>query len=405
MKLTLAYGSGTCLAFRGSLEFGTARQDPRGLTGSEYGFLRIAEELAAMGHDVFAHTVTSEAPGEHRGVKLRAIDAPIEPCDAMISLNEPDALRVAPAGAFRVALYWVNDLTGVRTGIGDVVDLWCSPSAPHLEQFRTNPAWHRVQVSPTHPDGAETFRFDDSKWCVIPLGCDPEKLRAEYCCDDTLCSNAEKIEREWSKIPGKVIYSSSPDRGLHWLLQEWPAIKAAVPHATLNIFYRLGPWLRGFDQTPHYPPIEPLRYCANYIEECLRRYQERGGMGITVRDSVSRDVIEKEMANAEVFAYPMQTTTWSEGFSCSTLEACAARACPVTTDCDAFGGVYGETLPLVHIEDGWVATWRDQVIRALTDKDFRDGVNEKARAFAEKLTWRKTAERIVAEIEERRGNQ
>ena len=119
MKITLAYGSGSCLAFRGSLEFGTARQDPRGLTGSEYGFLRIAEELAAMGHDVTAHTVTSEAPGEHRGVKLRAIDASIEPCDVMVSLNEPDALRLAPAGTFRACLYWVNDLTGVSAGIGE----------------------------------------------------------------------------------------------------------------------------------------------------------------------------------------------------------------------------------------------------------------------------------------------
>ncbi len=398
MKITLAYGSGSCLAFRGSLEFGTARQDPRGLTGSEYGFLRIAEELAAMGHDVTAHTVTSEAPGEHRGVKLRAIDASIEPCDVMVSLNEPDALRSAPAGAFRACLYWVNDLTGVRAGIGDIVDLWLSPSSAHLEQFRTNPAWHRVQVSPTNPNGAETFVFDESKWTVVPLGCDPERLgRGDGAVTD------EHPDLHVAKVPGKVIYSSSPDRGLHWLLQEWPAIKAAVPHATLSIFYRLAPWLRGFDSTPHYPPIEPLRSRANYIEECLARFAERGGMGVTVRDSVSRDVIEREMASAECLAYPANTTTWSEGFSCSTLEACAAKACPITTDCDAFGDVYGETLPLTKIEGDWVPKWRDTVIKALTDAEFRDGVNEKARAFASELTWKRTAEMLVAEIERRKG--
>ena len=401
MRVTLAYGSGSCLSFRGSLEFGTARQDPRGLTGSEYGFLRIAEELAAMGHDVTAHTVTSEAPGEHRGIKLRAIDAPIEPCDVMVSLNEPDALRLAPAGTFRACLYWVNDLTGVRAGIGDIVDLWLSPSNSHLEQFRTNPAWHRVQVSPTNPLGAETFVFDEAKWTVVPLGCDPRNLVAGYDEGDRLHTHLDG-QPYWNKVPGKVVYSSSPDRGLHWLLQEWPAIKAAVPHATLSIFYRLAPWLRGFDSTPHYPPIEPLRSRANYIEECLVRFAERGGMGVTVRDSVSRDVIEREMASAEVFAYPMQTTTWSEGFSCSTLEACAARACPITTDCDAFGDVYGETLPLTKIEGDWVPKWRDTVIKALTDAAFRDGVNEKARKLGERLTWRRTAEELCKAIEAKR---
>ncbi len=340
--------------------------------------------------------------------------------DACIAVNEPDELRDAPAGAFRVAYMLLNDISFGRCGVSDHVDLFVSPSAPHLEQFRTNPAWHRVQVSPTHPDGAETFRFDESKWTVVPLGCDPERLWSVGACpknpafhdgivseNGTHCRDCGvqlKDERGEAvvKQSGKVVYSSSPDRGLHWLLQEWPRIKAAVPHATLHIYYHLARWLRGFDTTPHYPPIEPLRYRANYIEECLRRYAAKGGMGITVHDSVSRDVIEREMASAEVLGYPCQTTTWSEGFSCTILECCAARACPVITDCDALGAVYADIDP-VPMQGDWVREWSDRVIRALTDAEWREGQNEKARALSEKLTWKRTVEELCKQIETRRS--
>ena len=38
-------------------------------------------------------------------------------------------------------------------------------------------------------------------------------------------------------MPGRVIWCSSADRGLHWLLSQWPKIKEAVPYASLKVFY------------------------------------------------------------------------------------------------------------------------------------------------------------------------
>ena len=406
MRITVALGP-LCLSFRRSLDLATCRQDPIGMSGTDYGTLRIAECLRDIGHSVVLRTVSAEAGTTWNGIEVIGPDAAVPACDAMIAINEPDLLRDAPAGAFRVCMTWLNDFSFARAGLSEHVDLFASCSAPHLEQFRTNPAWHRVQVTPDHPDGAETFRFDESKWAVIPLGCDPERLGPRG-------SGGEGMSLEREKVPGRVVYCSSPDRGLHWLLQEWPAIKAAVPHAELRVFYRLKDWLRSWDNTPHFPAIEPLRKRALYIEEALRRLQ---GHGVTVRDSVSRDVIEEEMSVAEVLGYPCETTTWSEGFSCTILECCAAQACPVITDCDALGEVYAAIAPVpMHLATErwmsasglagatpeWVGVWRERVIRALTDEAFRADVNAKARKLAEGLTWKRTAERLVAEIERRK---
>jgi len=388
MKLRIAILFGRwSLSFRKSLDLATCRTDPRGLTGSEQGCIRIAECLAAMGHDVTLHTVAAEVGQTWNGIKVSSIDEPIAPCDAVVSINEPDLLRGAPAGAFRVCEFFLNDVSFCKVGFEQHVDLFISPSAPHLNQVLTNEEWRKVEKTSDAPNGKAIFTPDPSKWVVIPLGCDPERY--------------EGVE----KIPGRVVYCSSPDRGLHYLLQEWPAIKRAVPHATLHIFYRLQPWLRGFDSTPFFPPIEPLRDRAAYVEECLRRFSELPeSLGVTLRDSVSRETIEREMAQAECLAYPCSTTTWSEGFSCSTLEACAAGAVPVISDCDALGEVYGSAVlisPRSCID--WVSEWRENVIMVLKSEKDRAELANISKKFAAKHTWKLTTERLVEEITRRKA--
>jgi glycosyltransferase involved in cell wall biosynthesis len=174
------------------------------------------------------------------------------------------------------------------------------------------------------------------------------------------------------------------------VLEAWSSIKARAPGAELRIFYRLEPWLRGFDSTPYYPPIEKLRHRALYVEEALKRL---GGpeWGITVVDSVSHDQLMREMAQAEVLLHPCETTSWSEGFSVTVLEGCAAQACPIISDCDALGEVYAELDP---VPVGQWGKWRDDVVRALTDPAFRMQRNEKAKAIADRLTWKAHAKRL-----------
>lgn len=380
MKIALTFGP-QCMAFKGSLLFSNIMDDPRGLTGSEIGIIRVAEEMAALGHDVTLFVDTPDA--EWNGVKLRPLAARSEvdaSFDAAISWSEPDTLRETNP-KLRVLYNMLNGWTHVKPGFDQFFDLGIAVSRPHLNKILHD--WHDVG-SDAQGQPLANYSADPDKWTIVPLGCDPERLTGG------------------EKVSGKVIYCSSPDRGLHWLLQEWPAIKRAVPHATLNIFYRLKEWADSFDSTPFFPPIEPNRKIALYVRECLRRFAEHGGMGVTLRDSVSRHEIEREMASAEVLAYPCDTMSWSEGFSCSILECCAAKACPIITDCDALGDIYADLTP-VQREGDWVPKWRERVIRALTDESFRAEMNQEAAAIGARYTWQKTTEKLLKEIDARRG--
>ncbi len=316
--------------------------DPR--TGSEVGWVRITEELTKLGHQVVINPT-----GQRHYEMARDL------FDVVIAINEPDVLRDWRS-KLRICSFWLNEFSFCKEGFDEHTDVYCSPSEAHRQKA-------------LHDWGNKTTA---SKWITIPLGCDPGSYR------------------RGPKVPGRVVYTSSPDRGLHRLLEAWPHIKRAVPHATLRIFYQLKPWLRGFDETPYYPPIEKLRARALYVEEALARLSGPE-WGVTIVDSVPREQLARELDAAEVFAYPCETTSWSEGFSCSTLEACAAEACPIISDCDAFADVYGSLDP---VPVGSWAAWRDRVIMALTDADFRKQHNEKARALAERLTWEAHAKRL-----------
>lgn len=361
------------------LDFSNLYIDGKGLTGSEYGVSRICEELVKLGHSVDLFTVTSDT--EWRGVKLHKFDDPKkgERYDAAASWLIPDELRGIDA-TFKTTIYWNNNYTFCKVGFEEHCDLFISPSEPHRQMALHT--WRDVQDTPQGPLGR--YVADPEKWIWIPLGVDPQQYGHEQ------------------KIPGRVIYCSSPDRGLHHLLAEWPNIKAAVPHATLHVFYRLQPWVDQILAVPE--TFEPMRTIRERCVTIAKILPHAAELGITIRDAVSRQQIEIEQSRAEVLAYPCDTTQWSEGWSCSTHEGCIAKACPVITDCDAFGEVYGGVLPMVHLDRSslaWRAKWRDLVIRALMDPDFRDEVNTRAYAWAVGKTWGNTARLVADAIESR----
>lgn len=366
-----------CLSNRGSFDLLNLWDDPRGLTGSELGFFKIAQGFAELGHDVSMFSRFGIVPVSFGGSLLKYAGCAAQELgqarsakhDVWISINEPDLLR--DVSGMRVCEFWLNEFSFCKVAFDEHVDLFVSPSAAHRRMCAET--WRDVEVTSEGPRAQ--YRDNPAKWTTIPLGCD---LYGE----------------KPVKVPGRVVYCSSPDRGLHRLLEAWPAIKRSVPHATLRIFYRLQPWIDGFRDTPFFPPIERLRARALYVQEALRR-MSAPEWGITVCDSVSRNQIARELGEAEVFAYPVDTVSWSEGFSCATLEACAAQACPIITDCDALGEIYSFIRPTSR--GNWPA-WQARVIEALTNPGYRDEINKEALRLAERMTWKHHVEKLEREI-------
>lgn len=343
MRIAVTYGP-MCLQRSPEATFA----DPR--TGSELGWVRIVEGLRELGHDVVVPALGTPEP-----------DDPWDVPDVAISINEPYTLRSYPEAKLRICMFWLNEFTFCREGQyaskdwDDVTDLYFSPSEAHRQKAIGD--WGAPRPE---------------KWMVNRLGCD-------------------ELDRDGiNRIPGRLVYCSSPDRGLHRVLEAWPSIRRAVPHATLRIFYNVNHWVRSFDTTPYWSPIERLRTRALYVEEALKRLSGPE-WGIEVVDQVSHAELMREMAAAEVLVHPCETTSWSEGFSCTVLEGCAAEACPIVSDCDALGEVYAGLEPF---KVGDWAAFRERTIRALTDSAFRSEMNAKAKALADRLSWKAHVARL-----------
>ncbi len=335
----------------------------RGLTGSELSCFCFARELAKLGHEISLYV---EQPGiaSFDNVALHPLSdlgGHGARYDAVCSWNEPDYLRHVSPRTLRLVDQQLNDCAYMQPGYDDFVDVWTSPSEAHRQR--------NLSLSP-------------HKWVVLPNGCYPEKY-----------------DLSTPKAPGRVVYASSPDRGLHLLFQEWPKIKKAVPHAELFVFYHsLEQWIercRGIRDSSCVSMDE--QGCrARYMEAVLPRVKK---LGAEIVGSISHDRLAQELAMASVLGYPCDTIAWTEGFSVATLEGCVSGALPITSSVDALGEIYGGHVPMVEAPArDHMGEWSDLVIRALTDEPWRKEWAHKARLRAEQFAWPALAKQLEQTI-------
>lgn len=362
MKIAFLFGAWSI--GRRPLDFNALWSSPRGLTGSDLGVVITAKEMASLGHDVSLFTVhESNKPNTWEGVKLYHINEKnnvIETgnFDAVVSWSEPDVLRELPSKPIKVVCQMLNDFSYCQSGYDDCVDAWTAPCQMLID--------HLVKQA-----GAPST----NKFTVLPLGCDPSWYSDQ-------------------RVPGRVIWASSADRGLHLLLQEWPKIKAASPNANLRIFYNFDySSVEGMEpNSNNHPHFLELGHRARYMKSMIKKLQH---LDVQHIGSVSRDRIQQEMSEASVMAFPCDTVAFTEGFSVSILEAHASRTVPVITDTDCLGQVYEHSGAIVikNIKHN-LYSFTNAVIKALNDNVFADDVIEKCSKFAEKHSWKENAKKL-----------
>lgn len=286
----------------------------KGLTGSESSFFNLARGLAAAGHAVMVFCATPEAQETTEwgfGVMpLEALPAlaAMAP-DVAISWNEPDYLEFAPPGVLRLCAQQLNDWRYVRGDIFHLADCIVYPSQNHADYMTQH---ERAPIGGCR---------------VIPNSID-----------------LSMVARDVARNPKKVVYCSSPDRGLHHLLSFWPDVRARVPDAELHIFYRLAPWIADVGAlgpwAGTHPDVCESARRARYVDEALRKLTA-GDYGVVVRDLVPNVEMARELASAGVLAYPCDPLRYTEGFGVSVLDAVAAGCGVLISDVDAFPSVHG----------------------------------------------------------------
>ncbi len=240
-----------------------------GLGGAETAFLRLAEALAARGHDVSAFTATNEACVV-AGVKWAPVSGPM-PDDADLYIaNRGDRVLDFVPHAKRIAFWLHND-------------------AAYLKKFRyLRRLWMRkptlVFVSQSHRRLAPSWLPGGDR-VVIPLGL-----------EDSYRHEAERVAP-----PPVALYAANPLRGLSELAAIWPKIDVAgatlIAHSGADL-YAAKPRTR-----------EAMAAALASVA---------GVSGVELRPIIKRNALMDVLRGARVFLYPGDPT---ETFCLSVAEA------------------------------------------------------------------------------------
>jgi glycosyltransferase involved in cell wall biosynthesis len=369
MKFALIYGR-FCSAARGPYKAHDIAS--HGLTGSESFYFNTVKALSEAGHTVDAfgwwekeHVdgLVHYYPFTKNGDDMHVPDP--ASYDVAIAWSEPDYLRVFPPTVLRICEQQLNDFPYAGEGFEKSVDLFLFPSDTHRK--------HILSVTP----------------CI-----DPAKTDVWGNC----ISNEDYFTGE-EKARGKSItYCSSPDRGLHWLCELFPRVRAKVPEATLHVYYRFMPWYQQMagEWNPGNPAAHQQGMRARYAGSFFYKMGAMGESGVFLHGAVTNQQMVAALESSRVLAYPCDPVVFTEGFGVSVLDACAAGAIPIISDVDAFGEVYGGTAMVIpgrpgDHRDEWVAA----MVKALTDDDLQKEVTTRCRAFSKKFTRKARVKQLL----------
>lgn len=295
--------------------------------GCRTGFLGLAKAMAAKGYRVRAFSTFLDRHVERNGVEYIRLDQ-------MRSYGKPDAL---------LAYYDTSPLVG-ETGMLRIASHHTYTPYAHFE-------WADVNTAPSQPavDHLRARYEPHGTWYVLP--------------------NGVELSVDRKPVPGRVIYHTSPDRGLHLLLAAWPEIRRRLPHATLHV---VGP----VEEAACLADIEgvnpKIRHRASLLRDGLLAAQEAGGVELLGR--VSRPVLDNELAEASLFAFPGSVSAPCETFSVSIMECLAIGLPVVMSPVDALEHVYGGAVTMVASPaEDHMPEFIDSVVSVL-----RDGVGTEA---------------------------
>lgn len=182
-------------------------------------------------------------------------------------------------------------------------DIWLSPDpnadlhAENVDKFFVLSPWHENYFLKHHKNA------DPEKTVVTRDGID-----------------LSRFNHGVKKDPGRMVYSSSADRGLDILLECLPKIRKAVPHANVHVFYGFENWEKAIAQRGARPGE------LEWMDSIKARLDDPG---VVYRGRVGQTQLAREMLRAEIFAYP--TYFW-ETFCMTAAEQMAAGN-PVVSSC------------------------------------------------------------------------
>ena len=305
------------------LDSGAIRWDPvqittTGLGGLETSAWRVARELAKKGYDVTLYGEIAEERDLHDVlVRHRHAFNPMDQRDLLIAYHDASVFE-HPTGA-RTNMLWLTN-AGTHHGL-------TPRRAGNIDHVLALSGWHANEIRESYP------WLDEGKVARIRNGIHPPFFEHDG------------LERE-----RRVVYSSTPDRGLGLLLDVWPAVRDRAPDAKLVVTYP--GYADRFD-----------------IKGLLERADSMADQGVSVvRGGMSQDHLARLMLTSRVWAYP----AWNgeKVYETSCIGAMEAQAAGLTVVCGGWGALPETAAGQYWIvgdpaTSGWRAEFTDVITAAL----------------------------------------
>ncbi len=344
-----------------SFEYDGNTPENKPLGGSHSALVYLTRELAALGHEVhvFNNCPQPAVINEvhfHRFAEIQRSNKYVY-ADAFIALRDPEIFS-----------FWIN--AGARV-------LWAQDAfdQPLLSKLKAN-----LQVR----------RNIDSIFCVSrwqawtflnhfdwPGG-------ALYVTRNAICPDFFQSNVSAESSP-RLVYTSTPFRGLELLLQFFPAIRASVPECELHVYSSMAVY-----QTHEIEDQKLHRDIYGLAEQ----------PGVILHPSVGQRELAGELSYCSVMAYP---NTFAETACIAVMEALAAGCAVVTSNLAALPESVGPGGVLIHATPGsteYNRAFIQACTELLTNETRRQQFAEAGRDWIlSNYTWHRVAQEWCGKIE------
>jgi glycosyltransferase involved in cell wall biosynthesis len=179
----------------------------------------------------------------------------------------------------------------------------------------------------------------------------------------------------------RLIYSSSPDRGLDTLLYLFPFIKSVIPDLTLHVFYGFDNW----DKSIQTQGSDEQKRLRDQIFKDLKQD------GVISHGRVSQSQLAEEIMKSKIWAYP--TRFW-ETFCISALEMMAGGVTIVTSNLAGLKTTVGQNGVLID-GDAYTKEYRvqfvDEVVELFENEEKWKRYSDRGKEYVKSFDWRNVA--------------
>lgn len=344
-----------------------------GLGGSESAVVYLSKELTRLGWKVTVFADPQDDTGIYDGVEYK-------PWHEVDNRDRFNILIIWRAIGFADGEFSANKVYLWTHDVPNCADI-TEERLGKIDKIMALTNYHR-SLFKMSKDG-EFVDIPDDKFFITANGIEPVQ-----------------INKKWKRDLHRMIWTSSYDRGLPYLLNMWPDIKKAVPDTNLHIYY-------GWNLFDRFHADNPAKMEWKAKVEKLMNQE-----GITHHGRVGHKELRRAYAESGVFSYP---TDFQEIHCISSAEAQAYGAVPCVTDYAALKETvkYGIKVPFDITTEEGQKQYKENLISLLKDTKRQEETRRPMMEWASKhflwsgvaKSWNKEFRREKPMVELKKGGE